>query len=278
MVTSPEPDDARVVPHLQAPSDTGEGGALPAAPAPAATWSAQSARRAWSGVPGGDAAAQAGGFLDRLADAAVGDLAEAVGYLRGSVAAGSAYGAWIFDFDGTLADSEDMIVRATQAVLRGCGVVVDDAWVRAVPMSAPGELRARALRELGVALRWTDERLVREGFAFWLAHGDQLQPVRPVVALAKAARRKGLPLAVASANHSRLVSAGLAALGLEGVFTAVVGRDQVLVPKPDPEVFLRAAHLLKVAPQGCLAFENTDTGIAAAKAAGMDVVDVRTWP
>ncbi len=62
--------------------------------------------------------------------------------------------------------------------------------------------------------------------------------------------------------------------GLHRHFAHVVGFDLVTAPKPAPDVYLMAAELLGVDPADCLAFEDSDPGVAAALAAGMTVVQV----
>jgi beta-phosphoglucomutase-like phosphatase (HAD superfamily) len=56
----------------------------------------------------------------------------------------------------------------------------------------------------------------------------------------------------------------------------VVDGHQVVNPKPHPDVYLLVADLLKVAPANCIVIEDSPTGVAAAKAAGMRVIGVRT--
>lgn len=63
---------------------------------------------------------------------------------------------------------------------------------------------------------------------------------------------------------------------LRKFFQAVVDGHQVSKPKPDPEVYVRAAGLLGVDPRNCVVFEDSHTGVAAAKAAGARVVGLRT--
>ena len=57
----------------------------------------------------------------------------------------------------------------------------------------------------------------------------------------------------------------------------VIGADQVTHGKPHPALFLRAAQLLEVPPARCLVFEDAGPGFVAAKAAGMDWIDVRPF-
>ena len=64
--------------------------------------------------------------------------------------------------------------------------------------------------------------------------------------------------------------------GLRPYFRAVVDGHQAILPKPHPDIYLRAATLLKVAPANCIVIEDSPTGVAAAKAAGMKVIGLRT--
>jgi beta-phosphoglucomutase len=64
--------------------------------------------------------------------------------------------------------------------------------------------------------------------------------------------------------------------GLRAYFRVVVDGHQVQHPKPHPEIYLRAAGLLSVAPRNCIVFEDSFSGVAAARAAGARVVGLRT--
>ena len=117
----------------------------------------------------------------------------------------------------------------------------------------------------------------REARSYWMAHLHELRPIAPTNDLARAAHAHGLPVAIASANLSEAITAGLAAVGLNAVFTVVVGQDHVARTKPAPDAFLYAARLLGVEASRCLVFENTAPGVQAALAARMTVVDIRPW-
>jgi beta-phosphoglucomutase len=80
-------------------------------------------------------------------------------------------------------------------------------------------------------------------------------------------REKGIKVAIGSS--SRNASLILAQIGLNNAFDAVADGNQITHSKPDPEVFLLAARLLKLAPHECLVVEDADAGIEAAAAGGM---------
>jgi len=86
---------------------------------------------------------------------------------------------------------------------------------------------------------------------------------------------------VASGGLTEIVRETLRFLGLSvgpnEKIKVLVGSDQVTHGKPRPELFLRAAQLLGVDPKRCLVFEDAEPGFAAAKAAGMDYIDVRPF-
>ena len=89
-------------------------------------------------------------------------------------------------------------------------------------------------------------------------------------------RYLGAPMAVASNAEPENVSFILDRAGLQPYFRAVVDGHQVSHPKPHPEIYQRAASLLEVAPPNCIVFEDSHGGVAAARAAGMRVIGLRT--
>jgi HAD superfamily hydrolase (TIGR01509 family) len=86
--------------------------------------------------------------------------------------------------------------------------------------------------------------------------------------------RDVLPLAVASNAPRSHLLAGLCRTGLEDVFDAVLGVDDVENPKPAPDLYLKACDLLGVPPAHAVALEDSPPCVAAARAAGLPVVGV----
>ena len=87
-----------------------------------------------------------------------------------------------------------------------------------------------------------------------------------------------LPLAVASSSPRRLIEAVLDRFDLRQRFAAVVSGEEVLRPKPAPDIFVRAAAELGVPAQACALFEDSLAGVSAGHAAGMFVVAVPEGP
>jgi HAD superfamily hydrolase (TIGR01509 family) len=86
----------------------------------------------------------------------------------------------------------------------------------------------------------------------------------------------GIPLAVASSSRRRWIETCLEAIGVSSYFDVIVDGQLVANEKPDPEIYLLAARLLDVAPEECLAVEDSSRGACAAVSAGMLTIAVDT--
>jgi HAD superfamily hydrolase (TIGR01509 family) len=86
--------------------------------------------------------------------------------------------------------------------------------------------------------------------------------------------RGRVPMALASNSSRQLVSTALTTAGLTDAFDAIVTADDVAAAKPAPDVYLLACERLGVAPEDSLALEDSPSGIAAAKAAGLACIAV----
>lgn len=177
--------------------------------------------------------------------------------------------AYIFDCDGTLADTMPTHYKAWMVALGEHAADFPEALfyeLGGVPTSRIVEiLNERHGHTMPVEA--TVE--IKEGLFLELSH--EIAAIEPVVALAR--KYYGVkPLAVASGGHRRIVMNTLRALGIAELFQAIVCAEDYRRGKPSPDPFLEAALRLNVAPERCLVFEDTATGIAAATAAGMQSV------
>jgi HAD superfamily hydrolase (TIGR01509 family) len=177
-----------------------------------------------------------------------------------------------FDLDGLLISSEEIwdAVRERFVVERGGRY---DAEVQRAMMGMSSPEWSRYLHEAaGVpdAPEEINAEVVRRMLA---AYREQL-PLLPgaVEAVERAAER--FPLVLASSSNRELIDAVLELAGLAGLFRATVSSEEVPRGKPAPDVYLEAARRLDVAPEHCVAVEDSHSGIRAARAAGMRVVAI----
>jgi len=188
------------------------------------------------------------------------------------------YSAFIFDCDGTLADSMPLHQKAWIAALRKYGATLDFTWD--LFMSRAGktiELTVSELNaEFGLAL---DPALVS---AAQRAEFDALavgvEPLEEVVAFARERAQAGFPVSVASGGDAVTVHRTLRTIGVSELFPIVVTAEEVAHGKPAPDLFLLAAERMGVVPAECLVFEDSLLGIIAAERAGMGSVLVARSP
>ena len=179
------------------------------------------------------------------------------------------FDAYIFDCDGTLADTMPTHYEAWCSALGEHAREFSEAMfyeLGGVPTSRIVEIiNERHGYSLPVA------ETVERKEALFLKLSSTIAAIEPVVSLAK--KYYGVkPLAVASGGHRRIVMNTLRALGIADLFQAVITAEDYRRGKPSPDPFLEAALRLDVRPERCLVFEDTATGIAAATAAGMQSV------
>jgi len=187
---------------------------------------------------------------------------------------GRTYRAVIFDLDGVLWDGEPLYQEAFNAVLAPFGHrVSDEDYSQFIGKSVEASWewvrdRFQITEPPGEFLRAYDRAVLT-------LLEQPLEPLPGVRPLLDELRRRGVPIAVASASLRRWVNATLRGLGLADAFDAVVSASEVENAKPAPDLFLAAAQRLGVPPGDCLAVEDTAPGIAAARAAGMFAVQLR---
>ncbi|TDC77507.1 HAD family hydrolase [Streptomyces hainanensis] len=184
-----------------------------------------------------------------------------------------AYGALIVDWDGSMVDSQGLNYRSLATVLsRRHGITLRREWYQQRVGTSGDEL----LAELGLESAHHRPVLTDWGELI-IQEAATLRPFPVVLGWVERARAAGVPRAIASGGGAAVVRVGLAATGLVVLFNEVVTREAVLRGKPAPDLFLAASDRLGVAPERCLVIEDADEGLAAAAAAGMAAVDVRSF-
>lgn len=179
----------------------------------------------------------------------------------------------VFDMDGLLFDSEMLYLEAAMIAVAEVG---HDAGAEVfhrtigVPWARNREI---LLEHFGPAFPVDDFVTV------WLRHFEAIATTRlalkpGVVELLDLLEQLRLPKAIATSSSHATVQNHLAAHNLVGRFEAIVGAGDYARGKPAPDPFLVAAARLAVAPEGCLALEDSHNGVRSASAAGMMTVMV----
>ena len=187
------------------------------------------------------------------------------------------FDAYIFDCDGTLADSMPVHYDAFLKTFAQMGVEFD--LTEEIYYGLAGVPIHEFVANLNHRFNTQIDSHEVDGWKnrFYRESLDCIQPVAVVVDLMKSMVGK-VPIAVASGGTRHCVSRTLSIIGVADDIDALVTAEDVQNGKPAPDIFLKAAQLLNVDPGKCLVFEDAALGIQAAHSAGMQAVHVETHP
>lgn len=176
----------------------------------------------------------------------------------------------LFDHDGTLVDSEIIHFSHWRDVLRRHGAELSqDEFCRryvGVPVEANAQDMVRRFGLSATAQTLLDDK--EQATADFLR--TQAFPLMPgVIEVIEACRRQRLDLAVVTGGGAPGVVASLREYACFSHFTTMVTSDDVAHSKPAPDVYLLAMQRLGLPPEACLAIEDTQAGVSAARAAGL---------
>ena len=186
--------------------------------------------------------------------------------------------ACIFDFDGILADTEELHYQSYQTVLEPLGAGFSwETYQQNYMAFDSRQAFVAALQKAGVnnppAI---SELLERKMQAHESALADlNLSPLPGAVEAVQLAASRG-PVGLCTGAQPRDVIPLLQAFGILNLFKVIVTADDVRISKPDPESYRLAAEKLGIPPADCLAIEDTPGGLISARSAGCQTLGVTT--
>lgn len=179
--------------------------------------------------------------------------------------------ALVFDFDGTILDTETPVYEswADTYLMAGAEPVTLERWLQDIGKADGSglDIRAELCDQLGVDALSAQVEERRKSLCDEMIHA---QPLREgVLRWIDAATALDIPMAIASSSSTTWVSSHLERLGLTHHFAAVSCADPGIAGKPDPAVYLSACQALNVSQDAAVAIEDSTHGVSAAIAAGM---------
>lgn len=185
------------------------------------------------------------------------------------------FGAAIFDFDGTLAATEDLWAEVDRIYFGERGISYDELAHQTLATLgfAAGAEWVRQAYGLDEPVEDICDEWNRLGHALYATRVDLRPGAREYLCALRAA---GVPLALATTNDPYVLSAMRPRVDVSELFDAVVCGKEVARPKDHPDIYLEAARRLGVAPIDCLVFEDILPGIRSAHTAGMRTCAVRS--
>jgi beta-phosphoglucomutase len=172
----------------------------------------------------------------------------------------------VFDFNGTLSDDEPVLARVYSELFAELGHPLTAAeYYEHLAGHTDEEMFNRWLGS-------SSDELIRERVRRYNELVSDGSTVHDDVRAAVRWAAERMPVAIVSAALRAEIEPVLGASGLRDLFQLVLSQDDVTRGKPDPQPYLLAAERLRLPPQELLVFEDTDVGVASAKAAGTHVV------
>lgn len=175
----------------------------------------------------------------------------------------------IFDMDGVLIDSEPVHYQANKQLMEHMGYEISYEYYKQFIGSTCTRMWQTIIRDYGVDK--TVEWLLAESDKICddIIRENGYPPVKGAVNLVKDLEQAGYILAVASSSKPERIERNVTTLDIKHCFDKLVSGENVINPKPAPDVFLKAASQIGVSPEECIVIEDSDNGVKAAKAAGM---------
>lgn len=185
------------------------------------------------------------------------------------------FAGFVFDLDGTLIDTMPLHYRAWSEAMKRAGlttVLNEDLFYSfgGVPTHRVAQLFGEHYK-----LPLNADKVTVEKEALYLKLLPEVKPIKPVVDFLKRMAPTH-PCAIATGGNPEIALPAIEAAGLTKYFKAVITPCDVPPGrgKPEPDMFLLAAERMGVPAKKCLAFEDAEPGMRAARAAGMQVVHV----
>ncbi|HJB48895.1 MAG TPA: HAD family hydrolase [Candidatus Olsenella excrementigallinarum] len=177
----------------------------------------------------------------------------------------------LFDFDGTLCDTESKNMELARSILLEMGVPVTDEDIQELAGEDDAVVVPRYFEKYGAPYIYDDYEAVRNGCFRTYAEADlALEP--GARELMEALRARGVKVGLVSTTPARGPLVALDRLGIVHLFDALVFGDMVERHKPEPDPYLFALRVLGVDSSETIVFEDSAVGIAAARAAGCHAI------
>lgn len=183
----------------------------------------------------------------------------------------------LFDLDGTLVEAKEWHYEALNKALRLFGYEISRADHISTYDGLPTQSKLKAL-SIAKGLPETLHPIIedfKQNFTFQIIK-EQCKPVPGVINTIKTLKENGYILGLASNSIRYSIDLMLCKSGIYEYFDIVLSNQDVVRPKPAPDIYLKAARLLGVSPKDCLVVEDNEKGIQAGISAGMEVVRVNS--
>ncbi|MCX8065714.1 MAG: HAD family phosphatase [Candidatus Hydrogenedentes bacterium] len=177
--------------------------------------------------------------------------------------------AFLFDLDGTLIDSEIVWVYAVRDYLKDRGIGIDDSSAIELVYGNPWDYIYEEIAKRYPSLSGEVPALIEKVHPYFDKYASQVDLVIPGSVEILKRLSEHYPCAIVSGSYKNDVIDTVRKLGLEKHLVFALGKEDYTPGKPHPAGYLKAAKILEVEPEKCVAFEDSTVGFKAVKSAGM---------
>ncbi len=182
----------------------------------------------------------------------------------------------IFDLDGTLVDNNEYHLKTWKLYLKEEGIdISDDSYNTHIN----GRTNKDAIEYIYSRKMSDAESMVytlEKEAIYRKIYQPHIKPVEGLLPFLEILDQKGIPIGMATSGIQVNIDFMFEHIPIKKYFKVIVNSAHITNGKPHPEIYLKTASLLDIAPANCLVFEDAAVGIQSAKAAGMKVIAIDT--
>jgi beta-phosphoglucomutase family hydrolase len=180
----------------------------------------------------------------------------------------------IFDLDGVIVESENAHIEAEKQTFLKYGVRISAEELHKYTGTTAKMMFTELIRKYKLNTTFEEISGQKEEIFFELLKEDA-EPTKGIITLLGKLKSKRIRLAIGSSSTKKQIEYVLNKLEIAHIFDSVVGAEDIVNSKPDPEIFLKAAAELNANPSECLVVEDSGLGVEAAKRAHMKCIGYR---
>lgn len=182
----------------------------------------------------------------------------------------------IFDLDGTILDNNSYHLKAWKQYLLKIGRGMTDEEFNEHLNGRTNKDVVRYLYGQDISEETIWQHTMDKEALYRELYRKDIKPVPGILDVFETLYQHQVPMAIATSGVQVNIDFMFEHVPIRKYFQAVVNSSHISKGKPDPEIFLKTASMLGVAPERCLVFEDAVVGVQAAKSAGMHVIAVTT--
>ncbi len=182
----------------------------------------------------------------------------------------------IFDLDGTLLDTDSLWEDIDREFLSRRGIALPDDYIDAVNAMSFRKAAEYTIKRFSFP-DTADELIAEWNEMSRYAYGHTVHLYPGCFEYLEKLKAKGILIAAATDLDREIAESSLVSNGIRELFDAVLTTGEVGMDKSSPAVFLEAAHSISLAPSSCVVYEDLDSALSVASAAGFAVIDAASF-